>query len=265
MPQKTWRLFIASLGVRGEAVKQVQDAKSLPYLSKTQMLEVDRAMVEDFKIGLIQMMENAGRHLAQLARERFLRGDAHGRDVTVLAGSGGNGGGALVAARRLAGWGGNVQVVLSRPPEHFKGVPAHQLHIIREMRLPILDSGDLPDKRELNLVIDGLIGYRLQGFPRGMAADLIMWANSQDAPILALDIPSGLDPDVGIVHEPVIRAAATLSLALPKKGLRGPGAQKRVGELYLGDISVPPSLYRTPSLNLAIPSVFALEEIVRIK
>ena len=228
------------------------------------MLEVDRVMVEDFKIGLIQMMENAGRHLAYLARERFLRGDVRGRYVTVLAGSGGNGGGALVAARRLAGWGGNVRVVLSRPPEHFKGVLAHQLQIIREMRLPIPDSGDLPDKKESGLIIDGLIGYSLQGSPCGMAADLIVWANSQDAPILSLDITSGLDSDGGAVHKPVIRAAATLILVLPKKGFRGPGAQKLVGELYLGDIGVPPSLYHAPSLDLDIPSLFALKEIVRI-
>ena len=128
-----------------------------------------------------------------------------------------------------------------------------------------VDRSALPlDKKKSNLIIDGLIGYSLQDSPHGMVADLIVWANSQDSPILSLDIPSGLDPDGGAVHEPVIQASATLSLALPKKGLRGPGAQKLVGELYIGDIGVPPSLYRTLSLNLDIPSLFALKEIVRI-
>ena len=73
----------------------------LPYLTKEQMVEVDRAMIEDFQIELVQMMENAGRGLAHLVRERFLDGDPRDRHVVVLAGTGGNGGGALVAARRL--------------------------------------------------------------------------------------------------------------------------------------------------------------------
>ena len=76
-----------------------------PYVTTPQMVEVDRAMIEDFKIKLIQMMENAGRNLAHLTRIRFLDGDPQGRRVIVLAGGGGNGGGALVAARRLHNWG----------------------------------------------------------------------------------------------------------------------------------------------------------------
>jgi len=79
--------------------------EDIRYLTTDQMIEVDRAMIEDFKIELIQMMENAGRNLASLARERFLDGDPIGKRVVVLAGTGGNGGGALVAARRLHNWG----------------------------------------------------------------------------------------------------------------------------------------------------------------
>ena len=75
--------------------------KDIPYLTTDQMREVDRAMIEDYYIELIQMMENAGRNLAHLARTRFLGGDPRGQHVVVLAGSGGNGGGGLVCARRL--------------------------------------------------------------------------------------------------------------------------------------------------------------------
>jgi NAD(P)H-hydrate epimerase len=77
----------------------------LPALTSAQMIEVDRAMVEDYHIELAQMMENAGHCLAKLARRRFLDGDPRGKRVTILAGSGGNGGGALVCARRLHTWG----------------------------------------------------------------------------------------------------------------------------------------------------------------
>ena len=86
------------------------EGRDVPALTADQMREVDRAMVEDLHIELIQMMENAGRSLAQLAIARF----APAR-VTVLAGPGGNGGGGLVAARHLLNRGRTVSVVLSDP------------------------------------------------------------------------------------------------------------------------------------------------------
>lgn len=88
-------------------------AAELPWLSVAQMVEVDRAMVDDFQILLLQMMELAGRHLASLARARFLADAIPDAPVVILAGPGGNGGGALVCARRLAGWGAAVSVVIS--------------------------------------------------------------------------------------------------------------------------------------------------------
>ena len=82
----------------------------LPFITTDQMREVDRAIVEDYGVLLIQMMENAGRNLAHLARRRFLDGDCRGRHVVVLVGSGGNGGGGLVCARHLHNWGSTVSV-----------------------------------------------------------------------------------------------------------------------------------------------------------
>ena len=75
--------------------------EQIPYLTTDQMREVDRLMIEVYQIELMQMMENAGRNLAHLARDRFLDGDPQNKYVIVLAGTGGNGGGALVCARRL--------------------------------------------------------------------------------------------------------------------------------------------------------------------
>jgi NAD(P)H-hydrate epimerase len=66
------------------------------------------------------------------------------------------------------------------------------------------------------------------------------------------------------VRESAVLAAATLTLALPKRGLREPSARERLGELYLGDIGVPPSLYARPPLRMDVPAIFAREEIVRL-
>lgn len=237
----------------------------VPDLTTEQMIEVDRAMVEDYKIELIQMMENAGRSLAHLARCRFLEGSPQGKRVIVLAGNGGNGGGAMVCARRLNNWGASIEVRLTNEPGDFKGIPAQQLEILRRMQLPMFPPRDteffseLPD---IDLVVDGMIGYSLSGAPRGQAGEMIRWANGQPAPVLALDAPSGLDTATGEVFDPAINAAATLTLALPKQGLRSRRAH--VGELYLADISVPPALYQQ-ALGLEIGPLFAESDIVRLK
>lgn len=239
----------------------------IPYLTTDQMREVDRAMIEDYHIELIQMMENAGRNLAHLARTRFLGGDPRERTVVVLAGAGGNGGGGLVCARRLHNWGADVHVISSHPDDRYKGIPAHQLDILRRIGISIMTADEL-DNRDIklpaDLIVDAIIGYSLSGEPRGTAAQLIMWANAHGAPILSLDTPSGLDTSTGQIYDPAIRATATLTLALPKDGLRKPNTAGVVGELYLADISIPPSLYAGPGLELSIGPIFAQEEIIRL-
>src|SRR5262249_16797282 len=157
-----------------------------PYVTTPQMVEVDRAMIEDFKIELIQMMENAGRNLAHLTRIRFLDGDAQGARVIVVAGGGGNGGGALVAARRLHNWGASVEVILGQPPSAMSEIPAHQLEIVKHMGISVVAASAAAD---LAPATDGLIGYGLKGQPNGAWAALIRWANGQGCAALALDGP----------------------------------------------------------------------------
>ena len=211
------------------------------------MREVDRLMVEKYGILLIQMMENAGRGLAQLARCRFLAGDPRDRRVLVLAGTGGNGGGGLVCARRLHDWGAEVRVRTTAPADRFTEVSRHQLAILERLNVP-LDVVDNEEETPADLI----------------AAALIRGANSHPAPVLALDVPSGLDATTGAVHEPAIRATATLTLALPKTGLHAHPARDFVGELYLGDIGVPASLYAGAPLALDVGALFAKDDIVRL-
>jgi NAD(P)H-hydrate epimerase len=237
----------------------------LPYLTVPQMIEVDRAMVEDFGIDLVRMMENAGRALAHLGRIRFFEGDPRGRKAVVLAGTGGNGGGALVCALRLHAWGADARVFLALSPGEFTPVPAQQLEILRRMEVPFADGLPPAGTARPDLVVDGVIGYSLKGPPGGTAAGLIRWANGRDAPILALDVPSGFDAAVGAPLEPAVRATATLTLALPKEGLRAPGAEKYVGELYLADIGVPPSLYGGTALGLSVGPLFAESDLLRLR
>ena len=115
-----------------------------------------------------------------------------------------------------------------------------------------------------DLVVDGIIGYSLKGAPRGTAADMIRWVAGQSAAVLALDAPSGVDTTSGSTFDPAIRATATMTLALPKEGLKMPSVRAHVGELYLADISVPPELYAEPALGLEVSPLFAQSDIVQL-
>ena len=239
---------------------------SIAYVDTAQMVEVDRAMMEDYQIGLIQMMENAGHHLARLASRRFFANDPVGKQVAVMAGSGGNGGGVLVAARHLHNWGVDVHVFLSQPVESMTPVPGHQLEILRRMQVrgasSVSEQAD--SDASFDLILDGLIGYSLKGAPRDTAARLIRWANLQSTPVLALDTPSGIDTTNGKVYDPAIKATATMTLALPKTGLREASVKQQLGELYVADISVPPELYASSNPGLKVGPLFAHEDIIRL-
>ena len=258
---------------------------TVPAVTVDQMIEVDRLMVDEYGIELMQMMEHAGTNLARLAMSRFLGRSSRGSTVVVLAGRGGNGGGALVAARHLSNHGCSVRVQLSRPIEAFTGVPRHQALILQKMGVPLVSG--MPDSTapdgtgsdgtvqtptrndpaltEGDLIIDGIVGYSLSGALRGVAGELVGWCNEQPAPVLSLDLPSGIDGRTGEGHGVAVQADATMTLALPKVGLGMPAAAPSVGELYLADIGVPPELYRAPSLGLAVVPLFAEEPIIALR
>jgi len=233
----------------------------VPALTTQQMVEVDRLMTEEFGILLIQMMENAGRNLADLAR-RMSGGDVRGKHVAVFCGSGNNGGGGLVAARHLHNWGAEVLYKVIANPDRMKETPMHQLRILQAMGLK---NDGVINLEGVELVIDALVGYGLIGDPSGPVAAWIERINASNRPVLALDTPSGLDTTSGIPGNPCIRARATLTLALPKTGLLTQQARPYVGELYLADIGVPAELYAAPSLGLSVGNIFANDTIVRLE
>ncbi|HGY54124.1 MAG TPA: NAD(P)H-hydrate epimerase [Caldithrix abyssi] len=237
--------------------------KAIPVVNKAQMVEVDRLMIEEYGISLERMMENAGRNLAILASVRFLKPYRESKRVAVLAGSGGNGGGALVCARHLHNRGVYVDIFLTKDPGQYRGVPAEQLNIVKRMGINILDQAPSSESASYHLIVDGIIGYSLRDAPTGGAALLIKWANKTGIPVLSLDIPSGMNCNTGEIHSPAIKADATMTLALPKTAFLNPSAKEYFGELYLADISVPPSLYTRPSLNLPSSFIFNDSYIIR--
>lgn len=237
----------------------------IPTVTVDQMREVDRLMVEQFHIELLQMMENAGRSLAEHAR-RLLGGDVRGAQVCVLAGRGGNGGGRLTAGQRLSIWGADVTVILGASREEYRDVPLHQPRILEHMGIRVHDAQPTHSVeaglRSADIVLDALIGYSLRGVPREPIASLIRMANGSGRLLLSLDIPSGLNGDSGEAYEPSIRAVATLTLALPKVGLTRSAAREWIGEFYLADISVPDAVYQ--HLQLDVGPIFARSDMIAV-
>jgi NAD(P)H-hydrate epimerase len=144
----------------------------VPDLTTKQMVEVDREMIEDYRIELIQMMENAGRNLAHLTRTRFLDGDPRGRPVVVLAGGGGRrrGAGRCPAAVET---GSNVTVLLGQAAPKMTPVPGHQHDILDRMGVRIVPDAIPSAAPPPAVVLDGLIGYSLVKAPFGRIAELI--------------------------------------------------------------------------------------------
>jgi len=240
-------------------------SRAIPCVTADQMQEVDRIATEQFRLHLLQMMENAGRHFAHLAREIGVDGPLRDRTVLVLCGRGGNGGGGLVAARRLAAWGASVQVLTTVPPDDYTGLPAHHLALLRRMDCPVEAAdpdGPLP---EADLLLDALIGYGLDGALDDETADLIERVIWHAAPVLSLDVPSGLDATTGVPRRTTVHAEATLTLALPKCGLDAPAAQSAVGDLYLADIGIPPFLYDKLDLSGDATGLFAERDLVPLR
>lgn len=235
----------------------------LPWVTADQMREIDRLMTEELGITALQVAENAGRCIADLVRRRCLGGDPRGSSVTLVAGAGGNGVAVLVAARRLAAWGSDVAVRLARPLEELEGVPLQAARAVREAGIPVA-PGPPERSRADDVVVEGLIGYGLDGPPRGGAAELITWLNDQLAPVLSHDVPSGIDATTGEIMEPAVRAGGTICPALPRIGLRAKGVASMIGELYIADIAVPPALYARPSLQLQVGPIFAGSDLLQV-
>jgi len=218
----------------------MKERAGVVYVTAEEMRKIDDVTIQEFHVDVLMLMENAGRATATLAKQ-MLRETTFGKRVACLVGGGNNGGDGMVAARHLANWGADVSVIVGTTKDRMKDVPLGQLQVLEKMGIPILSTDY--NLRDYDLLIDGLIGYGLEGNPRDKVAMIIKDANASGRQILALDLPSGMNATTGEVYDPCIKAAATLTLALPKTGFLAPNASPLVGDLFLADISIPRSVY----------------------
>lgn len=182
------------------------------------------------------LMENAGRGAAAVLQRLFPRGE-----VVAAVGGGNNGGDALVLLRTLASWGRPVTALLVADRTHDET-------LLHGWDIPVLRDSDLEEEEEAlelrlrgaGVLVDGILGTGIHGAPRERQARAVRALNRAEAPVLALDVPSGVDADTGAAPGEAVEAAATVSFGWPKLGaLLSPG-RERVGRLIAVEIGFPP-------------------------
>ncbi len=206
------------------------------------MAEIDRRTIEEAGIPGAILMEKAGLGVADCAEAML----GPGKDqVMILCGSGNNGGDGFVAARLLAHRGYLVHVFLVGEVPEEEGEAAANYRILGNIGLEVIALKDdetlwqaIRD-REYDLIIDALLGTGLKGEVRGIAGEAISFINSQETPVLSVDIPSGLDSTTGRILGQAVEANVTVTFGLPKIGLQVYPGCVYSGKVEIIDIGIP--------------------------
>ncbi len=212
-----------------------------------EMQELDRKAIETYRIPGIVLMENAGRGAAEVISKTFP--DLHKRKIAIIAGKGNNGGDGFVIARYLLNHGIPVRVYLLTDPKGLRGDAETNFNVFHRMKGEVLSVPSSKDyvkiKRDLerfDILVDGIFGTGLDAEVRGYYREVIDHLNMLQKPIVAIDIPSGLDADTGKPLGAAIRASLTITFGLPKIGHLIPPGLDYVGELKVIDIGIPKRL-----------------------
>ena len=222
-----------------------------------EMRNIDMQTIEKIGIPGVVLMENAGMGIVRAIEERQGDKGTNASSVSIFVGKGNNGGDGLVIARHLINRGYDVITYMMTEPEKFADDALTNLQIAQNMRLHtelILSEGQLEAHREKiaasDLLVDAIFGTGLKGAVRGFAANVIDFLNSTGVPIVAVDLPSGLEANTGKVEGPCIRATLTVTMASPKRGLLlYPGADF-VGELQVVDIGIPHEVVESQNVRV---------------
>jgi NAD(P)H-hydrate epimerase len=212
------------------------------YLTRHQAQMIDRLAEDRYFIPTIVLMENAARATADLVCD-VLDHNCLGQ-VMILCGSGNNGGDGLALARHLHNRGAEPMILLVSDPGRYKGEALVNYKITQAMGIPTaaVDAERLAGARP-TMIVDAIFGTGLRERPREPFDQLAQAAMATGAPILSVDIPSGLDADTGepLTHH-AMRATHTITFVAPKMGFSFPVAERYLGQVTIADIGSPVDL-----------------------
>ncbi len=213
-------------------------------VSVGEMKGIDALAIKRFGIPALILMENAGRCAAEEALKMLP--NKRMRRAAVLCGYGNNGGDGFVCARHLINKGVEIQVYLVGKKKELSEDARVNYRILRKMKqkfksIKTINTLGPFEKgiKKYQLIIDGIFGIGLRGAPDRFYQELFLKLNASGIPILALDIPSGLDADTGTPLGNAIQAAKTITFGFLKKGMSMRQARRFTGKIIIGDISLP--------------------------
>ena len=223
--------------------------KKCVVMSRDEVRAFDRWAINELGIPGVVLMENAGRSCAELIKDKLA--DVTAPRVCIFCGTGNNGGDGYVIARHLLNSGFSVVVVIIGDRNKIKGDAKVNIDILERLGQPIerlnLGDGDIPGRVKdfaagADMLVDGLFGTGLSGQLNDEYKQLIENINAQRCPILAVDIPSGLDCNTGEPLGAVVKASWTVTFAAVKRGFASAKAiTQYTGEIFVASIGVEPA------------------------
>jgi NAD(P)H-hydrate epimerase len=221
-------------------------------VTSQQMRNIDKKAIQGEKIPGLELMEKAGKGSADIAK-KILGNELKGKKVLIFCGRGNNGGDGFVVGRYLSQWGVDISLFLLGKKKEVKGDARTNLQKAEEIGLEVKElskKNDFPKDFNCDLVVDAIFGTGFQGKAEGLFADAIEFINNSDSPVLAIDIPSGLNADTGEAEGLCVKANHTVTMALPKTGHFFHPGRIYSGEVSVIDIGVPPKIVDEEKLNL---------------
>ncbi len=226
----------------------------LQLVTAEKMRELDRKAVESGIPSLI-LMENAGRALARHASGLL----GHRSSViAMLAGPGQNGGDGFVAARHLSAMGHRVKVGFFGKRQSLPGEALANLNMLAVCPVQVLSAQETSPEEVLawlgepDLIVDALLGIGLKGDPRPPMDAAINWINSRGVPVVACDLPSGLNADTGFPYTPTVKAGLTVTMGLPKVGMYSYPGRSYCGTIVTESLSLAGAFFQGASLTKAV-------------
>jgi len=214
-------------------------------VTAAQMKEMDRLTIESFGIPGIVLMESAGRGAVDALFRHFP--DIRHMKVGIAAGRGNNGGDGFVIARYLASAHVPLSLYLLSEKGRVRGDAAANLQLLDQMEIPVHEIPDIAAleaskdlMKHCDLWVDAMLGTGLTSEVRGLFKEMIAFLNTLQKPIMAVDIPSGLDSDTGKPKGSCVKATVTVTFGLPKIGHVVLPGTEFVGKIDVVDIGIPP-------------------------
>ncbi len=229
-------------------MEEYRQGKNSVIMTRQQVRAVDSWAINELGISGVVLMENAGRSCAKLLKARLAEVEVP--KVCIFCGTGNNGGDGYVIARHLSNSGFGVKVVICGDRNKIKGDAKINLEILEKLHqqidnLNLKESGIATSVGKFiagaDMVVDALLGTGLRGELKEEYRQLIEGINAQSVPVLAVDIPSGLDCDTGQPLGAAIRAESTVTFVAVKTGFTNPQAGQYTGTVYVASIGVEPN------------------------